>query len=118
MSKKTEQAVEREVPAIENDLERFEISTKGSLILEIKGDDINILQERCLIATFPIPFSVDESIAQANRYICCYNNTYGSGINPEAVPDLYEALKAFDNYNGNESELIKKVREAIKKAEL
>jgi hypothetical protein len=66
---------------------------------------------------------------EANAEAICnaVNNTYGKGINPEAVPDLVEVLKSLSIYNDREirygcaSDALKYnklIKDVLKKAEI
>jgi hypothetical protein len=61
----------------------------------------------------------DERICNAITH--AINNTYGKGINPESVPDMYNALTLIElNLNGaiDEQVTAKTIREILKNATL
>lgn len=52
----------------------------------------------------------------ANRIVSAINGTYGSGINPEAVPELLRALKEVISVSDRKTDIYDRAKAAIEKA--
>ena len=61
-------------------------------------------------------YSMDLAISEAT--ISAINNTYGKGINPESVPDMYNALQTIDEILHAETmgEVSKIIKDILKNA--
>ena len=62
--------------------------------------------------------TVDDTAQFAEDICTAINNTYGKGINPEAVPVMFEALMRLAMINQGHEKAKEIIKEAIKKAEL
>ena len=61
-------------------------------------------------------FKSDDCEMNASAIVSAVNNTYGSGINPEAVPELLRALKEVISVSDRKTDIYDRAKAAIKKA--
>lgn len=85
------------------------------------AERFNIIADGEYVGDTYQPYITDEKCeANAKAIVTAVNNTYGKGINPEAVPDLLGALRTLLQVNHHDQEALLNAQEisvlAIKKA--
>lgn len=84
------------------DAEEYE-NCRWIIFIDDAADEINIISMKskhnfAAIATLFCDPVDDETTANASAIVSAVNNTYGAGINPDAVPELHRTLKNMCNY--------------------
>jgi hypothetical protein len=89
------------------------VNAKGYALVEC-AQGVEIANTR----TFNKTTLSDESVSAAITH--AINNTYGKGINPESVPDMYNALQTIDEILHAETmgEVSKIIKDILKNATL